>query len=367
VIPDRSAAGGATLVHASDGSGNAYRDLFKACRGAGGGNFGIITNYFFSDLPDAPTEAVIGRLAFNWPDYAGADGRDKFKDLLQTYGQYWLDHDANADGWGLFALLQLTHSSALQFGLTLQFCDSNGTAQDLRIYEDFVNLFKAFEPADLTVYIPPATTPPRGRDAGHKALPNLPGDHRTIDWLYATQSYNGSGDNRRGKYKSSYMKQNFTDEEAYAIYDALIATPPQGADLSHSLVQVDSYGGRINRLSGPNNTSVAQRASVMKLQYQSYWTDPAADSAHLQWMSEFFAKVHEKSNGIPYDNGYSYEGCYINYPDVDMIDAATMAGIDWRELYYPGMVPFLNQVKTAIDPDNVFRHALSIWPHTTAP
>jgi hypothetical protein len=163
------------------------------------------------------------------------------------------------------------------------------------------------------------------------------------------------------------MKQNFTDEEAYAIYDALIATPPQGADLSHSLVQVDSYGGRINRLSGPNNTSVAQRASVMKLQYQSYWTDPAADSAHLQWMSEFFAKVHEKSNGIPYDNGYSYEGCYINYPDVDMIDAATMAGIDWRELYYPGMVPFLNQVKTAIDPDNVFRHALSIWPHTTAP
>lgn len=36
------------------------RDLFAACCGAGGGQFGIITSYYFENLPDAPNEVLAG-------------------------------------------------------------------------------------------------------------------------------------------------------------------------------------------------------------------------------------------------------------------------------------------------------------------
>ena len=60
-------------------------DLFRACRGAGGGNFGIITNYFFSDLPTAPQEVMAASIAFAWADMTP----ERFAGILSTYGNYW--------------------------------------------------------------------------------------------------------------------------------------------------------------------------------------------------------------------------------------------------------------------------------------
>ncbi|MCF7352517.1 FAD-binding protein, partial [Escherichia coli] len=82
---------------------------------------------------------------------------------------------------------------------------------------------------------------------------------------------NGSGANQRGKYKSAYMKRGFTAREAQRIYAHLTRTMP-GVDLSQSLLQVDSYGGAINKAERIGDTAVPQRASIMKLQYQTYWT-----------------------------------------------------------------------------------------------
>ncbi|REV38585.1 FAD-binding oxidoreductase, partial [Mycobacterium tuberculosis] len=88
--------------------------------------------------------------------------------------------------------------------------------------------------------------------------------------LTATQYLNGSGDNQRGKYKSAYMKQNFSAREAQRIYTHLTRTIA-GVDLSQSLLQVDSYGGAVNKPERIADTTVPQRASIMKLQYQTYW------------------------------------------------------------------------------------------------
>jgi hypothetical protein len=44
--------------------------------------------------------------------------------------------------------------------------------------------------------------------------------------------------------------------------------------MSQCLLQVDSYGGAINRVS-PTATAVPQRSSIMKLQYQAYWNNDA--------------------------------------------------------------------------------------------
>src|SRR5580698_3057946 len=43
-------------------------DLFRACRGAGGGNFGVITSYQFGKLPAAPVEVMQAHVQFLWAD-----------------------------------------------------------------------------------------------------------------------------------------------------------------------------------------------------------------------------------------------------------------------------------------------------------
>ncbi|WP_199181250.1 BBE domain-containing protein [Chromobacterium alticapitis] len=146
-------------------------------------------------------------------------------------------------------------------------------------------------------------------------------------------------------------------------------------DLSQTLLQVDSCGGAINHAGSGNNgfnpddnrTAVPQRASIMKLQYQSYWTDPEQDQAQVRWMREFYEDVYRQDgfNGTPYPGPASrYEGCYINYPDVDMVDGANPGtpAYHWGELYYPGAYGQLREGKRRYDPLNVFHHALSIQP-----
>jgi hypothetical protein len=150
----------------------------------------------------------------------------------------------------------------------------------------------------------------------------VPGGTTTIEtlpWLQATQTLNGSGPNQRGKYKSAYMKTAFPDDQIRAIHRALtdvhFANP-------QALLQVDSYGCQVNVLR-PDATAVAQRSSIMKLQYQTYWTSPEDDE--------------------------------VNYPDVDL-------PASWAALYYKDGYPALQAVKARWDPHNIFHHAQSITP-----
>jgi hypothetical protein len=57
-----------------------------------------------------------------------------------------------------------------------------------------------------------------------------------------------------------------------------------------------------------------------------------------------------------------YEGCYINYPDVDMLTGQTagLPGYNWGELYYPGIYDQLVATQKQYDPLNVFHHAMSL-------
>ena len=50
----------------------------------------------------------------------------------------------------------------------------------------------------------------------------------------------------------------------------------------------------------------------------------------------------------PYVSG----AAYLNYPDLDLPDAA--------QAYWGGNLARLKQVKAAVDPDNLFRHAQSV-------
>ena len=62
-----------------------------------------------------------------------------------------------------------------------------------------------------------------------------------------------------------------------------------------ALVQVDSYGCQVNAVD-PAATAVPQRSSIMKLQYQTYWTDPAQDDNNLDWIRNLYTAMYGRGD-----------------------------------------------------------------------
>jgi FAD binding domain/Berberine and berberine like len=318
-------------------------DLFRACRGAGGGNFGIITSYYFDKLPQAPVELALVELSFDWANMT----KERFETILTIYGNYWETRGREPDTLGMFTGLSLQHESAGEFGLSVQFCNPDGTCNDLSVLNEFLDRFKCCKP------IRSAVSSAASEDNQQSAAVT-----REL-WLDAAVGTGGLRD--RWKRKSAYMRRNFTSTEAQCIYKHLTRKMP-GADLSRAFVSVDSYGGAINNKALLAETAVCQRSSVMKLQFHTLWSHEKDDTAHLQWISEFYSdlytgpNVNQQRSGTPYPGEY-YEGCYINYPDRDML-----AYSFWPQLYYgeQGLYPFLQDVKRHYDPNNIFHHAMSI-------
>jgi len=128
-------AKGKVIARTVDSSHNA--DLFRACRGAGGGNFGVITSYNFAKLPPAPVEVMQARVEFAWADMPV----ERFVQIMKTYGEYWETRGQDPDTWGLFSVLNLTHQSHRGFGFSVQFCNPDGTCSDLAVLNEFLNRF----------------------------------------------------------------------------------------------------------------------------------------------------------------------------------------------------------------------------------
>jgi len=113
-------------------------DLFRACRGAGGGNFGVITTYIFDKLPQAPQEVMQAYIRFPWDDMTP----ERFASILNTYGEYFETRGQDPDTWGLFAVLVVSHQSAGRFGFEVQFCNPDGTCSDLTVLNEFLDRFE---------------------------------------------------------------------------------------------------------------------------------------------------------------------------------------------------------------------------------
>ena len=321
-----------------DGGGRAQRvvadkdgphaDLLWACRGGGGGNFGIITRYWFDTLPRAPTEAWLVNFAWEWSSLT----REALGGIVDRFGRFFHQHQRPRGAYdGLFALLHLSHQSAGQITMTAQYVGADPERLDA---------FIAWMSGDGI----PAPVGQR-RSMGLNFFPHPTTEVQRLPWLYATQSVDPSGPNRRGKYKSAYMREPFPSAQVDAIWAALTDA---SFDNSQALLQVDSYGGMVNA-AAPADTAVPQRDSIMKLQFQTYWVDEADTVKNLDWIRRFYTAMYGERGPVP--DGVM-DGCYVNYPDVDLTD--------WQHLYYKDNYARLQRVKAAYDPGNVFHHAQSI-------
>jgi FAD/FMN-containing dehydrogenase len=339
---------------------DAQRDpaLFRACRGAGGSGLGLITGFRFDKLPPAPREVANASLQFPWESLS----EQQFTDLLIAFGDYWTGRGQDPDTWGLFVMFEVGAREHGRLGMHAQLCQPDGTARDLSVLHEFFDRFSKFNPSTrLSEHSFNGKASPQVPSTGITRHPAPSAyDVSLRPWLEATIAGAGSGGGSRAKYKSSYMKRTFVPEEASAIYRFYSGN---SVTAHSSVISIDSYGGAVNRPGLAGQTAMAQRSSVMKLQWQCYWRDAAEDSVHLSELDAFFTSIYTgphvdaSHQGTPW--GDAYEGCYMNYPDIDMLRYPF-----WPQLFYGSgdLYPFLQQVKQRYDPNNVFHHAMSIRP-----
>ena len=112
------------------------RPIAGACRGSGGGNYGIINMFYCDTLPAAPKEKLTGGISFDWANMTP----ERFYRILYLYSNYFDTRGRDADTWGLFTILgmspvNLSSPNPGRFDMEVQFTNPDGTAQDSKVLE----------------------------------------------------------------------------------------------------------------------------------------------------------------------------------------------------------------------------------------
>lgn len=313
-------AGGVRAVVATRERSDPRRELWWAHTGGGGGNFGVVTRYWFRSLPHPPARVVTFTVTWPW------EGMDEhgFHRLAANFGAWCERHSApGAPHTSLYSELVLTRRSAGAHILVGQ------------VPDDAVHLLDEHVAA-----------------LGHGVGVTPSRSQETLPWLAATLG-NEADDGKRWrlKVKSAFHRTSLTQRQLAAAHHHLTRTD---YDAPAGSLSLNTYGGTVNS-TAPGATATAHRDSTMLLFYLAGWADPAEDARHLGWLREFYHDMYADTGGVP------AAGTYINYPDVDLADPAwNPSNRPWHALYYGDHYTRLRAVKARWDPQDVFRHALSV-------
>ena len=136
------------------------------------------------------------------------------------------------------------------------------------------------------------------------------------------------------KAKSDYVKSPMSEDGMATLFREMLKSPSVGAIC-------DAYGGAVGSVA-TDATAFGHRDMLYSIQYFINWTTTAAGKIAVTRIDALYAAMR------PFVSG----AAYVNYPDVDLPDYPTA--------YWGANLPRLKQIKVAVDPDNVFRHAQSV-------
>jgi aclacinomycin oxidase len=319
------------------------RDLWWAHTGGGGGNFGIVTRYWFRSpaakgtdpahlLPTAPTSVLTFKAEWNWRDVDEA----AFRRLVRNFGD-WTERNTDvssrfAELYSTFALGRRRHGTLELSGLT-----TAGTAAEQLVKEhlDAVNEgagVRCTRSTQRKSWLAFALNPAPGL-----AGPDL--------------------ENAVFKLKDALLRKRFTDRQIEVAYYHLTRTDH---DIGLTLGMA-TYGGRVNTVA-TDATASAQRDSILTTSVAAGWEDPQDEALTMRWVRLFYRDLFADTGGVPVPGDVS-SGASINHPDVDLADPAwNTSECPWYTMYYRDNYPRLQEIKSRWDPRDVFHHALSIRP-----
>ena len=292
-----------------------HADLYWACRGGGGGNFGVVTSFTFSTHP-APTP-VLFFLSWPWSQAA----------KVVSAWQSWAPHAPDAL-WSNLHLAAVPGGSTPAVHVGGCYLGSIGGAANLldQLYAKvgshpssyFLNQFSY-----LNAMLLEAGCSSLGYQACH------------LPW-----QVQGGRLNRQPQYAKSDF---FTRPLSAAGISTLLhgiqnLQTVAGAKGGVGGIAFDALGGAVNRVA-PSATAFVHRNALFGAQYTTDWdygaASPGVERQHA-WLRSFWTSMR------PYASGQAYQ----NYIDPDLTN--------WRQAYYGANLPRLQQVKKTYDPTRLF-------------
>jgi len=290
-------------------------DLFWACQGGGGGNFGIVSEFTFAVQP-TPTVTTFG-LSFDWSLAAPA---------LDAW-QRTVPQLPDAVSYSTFRAIR-TPAAGGAFKLS--------ATVGGHFYGDEATLRQLLAPL---IAVGPLRTTINSVPYAVAALPD--GCTRASTGLVSCSAPK----------HPNYQRSDFVDAVIPAAgIQALLGQVerwPGGPGADEGGVQLEALGNcAINRV-GPQATAFVHRDSLLHIVYLNFWgaqDTHAVVDANLAWTKEIYAAMR------PYASGYAYQ----NYIDASLSD--------WRHAYYGVNYARLQRVKARYDPHDLFRFAQGIRP-----
>jgi FAD/FMN-containing dehydrogenase len=287
-------------------------DLYWACRGGGGGNFGVVTDFVFRTHP-------ISSVSYFFVDYPW----DQAQEVVQAW-QAFAPHAPDE----LFSICA--------FG-------AGGKTPTIRCFGQFLG-----SETKLRTLLNPLT-----RVAGaHLTLGSSAYLAAQLRWAgclgRSVAQCHLVGDTPAGTLqrstfaaKSDYVNAPLSRAAVHTIVRWMERVQP--ASFGSAALLLDSYGGAINRVPRAA-TAFVHRNALCSGQYLAYWSQPELASSAISWLRSFYQSMR------PYVSGFAYQ----NYIDPDLTS--------WRHAYYGTNYARLQDVKRRFDPDRLFRFAQGIEP-----
>jgi FAD/FMN-containing dehydrogenase len=292
-------------------------DLYWACRGGGGGNFGIVTSFTFSAHPIPP----LALFTLHWPWAAAADVLGAWQAFNAT---------APDEVWSNCQLLS-AGTSGPEVKVTGVFVGSAADASAA-----LAPLLSEVGAAPSSQFVGPepylrAMLIEAGCEDDTVAQCHLP-------------SQNPVGVLQRSAFeaKSAYIRVALPDTGVAGVVEAVSTLSSELPAVGGGFV-FDAYGGAINRIAAAD-TAFVHRDMLAAIEY-SFSYGSGAPSATIQAGQSWLTSA--QTTLAPYA-----AGAYQNYIDPTQPD--------WLTAYYGSNLPRLVRVKARYDPDDVFHFAQSI-------
>jgi FAD/FMN-containing dehydrogenase len=302
-------------VHQASADGD-DANLFWACQGGGGGNFGIATSFSFRTF--AISDVAIFSLSWPW---------EAAEQVLPAWLQ-WIGR-APAGLWS--NLLLVTDPAAGAPSVHVGGVVSDGSTTSAVDTQIDRLVAQGGGPSSRSV---------EQTSFAHAMLVEAGCSDLTQQSCRLT-SQGGSLPRQPSLAKSDYLHGPLGDAGVGAVLAGIDGRRATGG---YAAVGYDSLGQAVNAVA-PDATAFVHRTSVASAQYNVDFTPGTSTSAlatDQAFLDGWYASLR------PYVSGEAYQ----NYIDPNLSD--------WAQAYYGSNLPRLSRIKASYDPDDTFRFAQSI-------